>query len=58
METQQQAAQIRLSRVAARASQDFHDHRLGNGNRAASLNELGQAMIDCAPGSPVILDPG
>jgi hypothetical protein len=40
MEPQQKAAQVRLPGIAARAGQDFHDHRLGHGDRAVGGNQF------------------
>ena len=40
MESQQKAAQVRLPGIAAGAGQDFHDHRLGDGDRAVGGNQF------------------
>jgi hypothetical protein len=40
MEPQQKAAQIRLPGVAASSCQDFHDYRLGDGNRAVGRDQF------------------
>jgi endonuclease/exonuclease/phosphatase family protein len=58
MESQQKAAQVRLPGIAARAGQDVHDHRLGDGDRAAGGNQFCEAEIDRASGGPVVFDPG
>jgi len=40
MESQQKAAQVRLPGIAASAGQDFHDHRLGDGDWAVGGDEF------------------
>jgi hypothetical protein len=52
------AAQIGLTGVAARAGQDLHDHRLGDGDRVLGRDQLFEPAVDRAPGGPVVLDPG
>ena len=39
MESQQKAAQVGLPGIAASAGQDFHDHRLGDRDRAVGGNQ-------------------
>ena len=39
IESQQKAAQVGLPGIAASAGQDFHDHRLGDRDRAVGGNQ-------------------
>ena len=58
VEPQQKTAQISLAGIAACPGEHFHDHRLGDGDRAIGRDEFREAPVGRAPGGPVVFDPG
>jgi kynureninase len=57
VESQQQAAEIRLAGIRTRPGKHFHDHGLGDGHRPVGGDELRQTPVDRAASRPVVLDP-
>jgi hypothetical protein len=58
VEPQQEASQIRFPGIGTRSGEHFHDHWLGDGDRAVGRDQFGQAEIDRAPGRSVVFNPG